>query len=145
MSRCDKCGFSSVAFVALCMFRITLAGSTPNIIIVLSETFVFPPPRLLLDVICTYWPLFVCSSVFQLNSRAGSFKAFVCQVTPQRWSGGNGWTHRTHSSSLLSYLAGERWWYPFPPSNVFALHPMPSVNTQLLESHFSFGASSRVE
>lgn len=33
---------------------------------------------------------------------------------------GNGWVRQTHLSSLLSYLAVGRWWYPFPPSNVFA-------------------------
>lgn len=45
---------------------------------------------------------------------------FHFQVTTQRGSKGNGWAQQTHLSSLLSYLAGERWWYPFPPSNVFA-------------------------
>lgn len=90
-------------------------------------------------------PLFICSSVFPLNSRASFFRDLVFRVTLQRGTRGNGWTHQTHSSSLLSYLAGGRWWYPFPPSNVFALHPMPSVNMQLLHSHFSFEARGQVE
>ena len=90
-------------------------------------------------------PLFVCSSVFQLNNRASFFRDLVFRVTPQRGNRGNGWTHQTHSPSLLSYLAGGRWWYPFPPSNVFALHPMPSVNMQLLDSHFSFEVRGQVE
>lgn len=42
----------------------------------------------------------------------------------------------------LVTLQGEDGDTHFPPTNVFALHPMPSVNMQLLDSHFSFGASS---
>lgn len=67
--------------------------------------------------------LFVCCGVFQLNSGAGFLHRFRFRVTPPRGSRGNGWTHQTHLSSLLSYLAGGRWWFPFPPSNVFAFTP----------------------
>lgn len=73
--------------------------------------------------------LFVCRGVFQLNSRAGFLHRFRFRVTPPRGSRGNGWTHQTHLSSLLSYLAGGRWWFPFPPSNVFAFTPLCQVST----------------
>lgn len=87
--------------------------------------------------VCLQW---CCSIKLQVF-----FKRFGFQVTPQRDSKGNGWTHQTHSSSLLSYFLGGRWWYLFPLPNVFALHHMPSVNIQLLDSHFSFTATSQVE
>lgn len=76
------------------------------------------------------YALFVSSNAFQLT--------LPRLRSPWRGSRGNGCKHHTHLSSLLSYLAGERWCYPFPPPLMcLLLHLMPLVNMQLLDSHFS--------
>lgn len=84
--------------------------------------------------------LCVCSSDFQSGPRF--FRDLLLEWFPQEAREQIAENIR-HVDPLccVSYLAEKRWRYPFPPSNVFALHPIPSVNMQLPKSHFSFWAS----
>lgn len=90
-------------------------------------------------------PLFIRCSVFQLNSRAGFFGDFIF-----KWLHGEGASemaeHSRHICLLcLVTLQGEDGDTHFLHLMCLLLQPMPSVNMQLLDSHFSFGASSWVE
>lgn len=84
----------------------------------LSETFDLV--HVSMAIICFSTSLVYYLQCLSIKQQGRFLWRFHFQVTTQRGSKGNGWAQQTHLSSLLSYLAGERWWYPFPPSNVFA-------------------------
>lgn len=108
-------------------------------------------------------PLFICCSVFQLNSGAGavwleiSFSSECPEREEEGEEGGREAGRGSESAEetaeyvrhicllCLVTLQWEDGDTHFLHLMCLLLQPMPSVNMQLLDSHFSFETSSRVE